>query len=356
MPPLGFLHGSRVNAPVIPHSCPWTTPQDGQVAQAALETGMLAHGVRVRRIEEDLGEHFPDADVELVSSGSAGLVLALRCVGVVAGDEVIVPTYVCRDVARAVEFLGAQAVFADVGSDWCLDPTDVRQRIGPRTRAIVAVHTFGILSDVESLKANGLPVVEDCAHGFGLGPLQPYGNRGDVAVLSFQSTKFLSSGEGGAVIVRSPRARAALRGWRGNDNPFRCSDWTAALLATQLGRFEEIHAARVRLSEKFFQALPAKVTDPLRQTTSVFFRFPLTVENMDFPRAQAAGLARGIAVRRGVDDLLHRVAGHDDAGYPGACRAFASTLSFPFYPALTESQLARVLEAAPGILQEAVGG
>lgn len=151
-------------------------------------------------------------------TGTAALEIAYQAVGVSAGDEVIVPAYTFMATATAALAVFAKPVFVDVSADtWTIDPDGIERAITPRTKAIVPVHVAGNPCRMDEIMAiardHGIPVVEDAAqaHG-GLYKGRPLGSIGDVACFSFQASKNMSAGEGGAITTND--SRIAERCWR----------------------------------------------------------------------------------------------------------------------------------------------
>jgi len=198
----------------------------------------FADGPSVRRFERELARTFETADAVAVSSGTAALHTALLSLGVGPGDEVLVPALTHVATAMAVMQAGATPCFVDVAPDtWTLTRAAVEAAVGPKTRALVVVHLCGVPAEIVELVAwargRGIAIVEDAAqaHGSRIGG-RPLGGFGEAGCLSFQSTKTLSTGEGGAVLFHDPdlarRARLAmnlgertdLRGPTVNDSRF----------------------------------------------------------------------------------------------------------------------------------------
>jgi perosamine synthetase len=142
-----------------------------------------------------------------VCNGTVALHLALLALGIGPGDEVIVPTLTYISSVNAITYTGATPVFVDsLEATWQMDPEDVRLKLTPRTRAIMAVHLYGHPCDMDALTAiardNGLFLIEDCAEAFGtLYKEQHVGSFGDVATYSFFGNKTISTGEGGMVVT-----------------------------------------------------------------------------------------------------------------------------------------------------------
>lgn len=142
-----------------------------------------------------------------MTNGTVTLESALHALGVKAGDEVIVPGNTWLATAMAAVYLGAIPVFVDVEPDTlCLDPKKVRQAITKKTKAIIPVHLFGSMADMDRLmaisKEYGIPVIEDCAHAQGgVWNGKVLGSIGHVGSFSFQQSKTLSAGESGICIT-----------------------------------------------------------------------------------------------------------------------------------------------------------
>lgn len=178
--------------------------EEWRALREPLETGWLTHGPRVTAFERAFAERHQIAHAVAVTSATTGLHLAMLALGVGPGDEVIVPAFTWVSTANCVLYCGAKPVFADVDrATFNIDVADVVRRVTPRTKAVIAVHLFGLCADINALRA-ALPtfveIVEDaaCAAGGALGAL-PAGGLGKVAVFSFHPRKSITTGEGGMV-------------------------------------------------------------------------------------------------------------------------------------------------------------
>ena len=201
-----------------------------------------------------------------VANGTVALQLALEALDVGAGDEVIVPGLTFQATAAAALEVNAAPVLVDVEpTTYCLDPALVEAAITPRTRAIVVVHLYNSVANLDRIlevaRRHGLHVIEDCAHSHGSQwNGRGVGSLGDLGTFSFQSSKTLTAGEGGFVTTNDPslrerlsslrncgrrRAEAEVEYWRpiqgGNH---RLTEWQAAVLTAQLERFGEQMARR----------------------------------------------------------------------------------------------------------------
>ena len=146
-----------------------------------------------------------------VTSGTAALTVGLLALGVGYGDEVIVPGLTWVACASAVVSIGAKPIFVDLSLEsLCIDPSKINQAITSRTKAILVVHAFCRTADMHAIKTIAaqfdIPIVEDCsqAHGADIAG-RMVGTFGDLAVFSFQHSKVLTSGEGGAIVTNDPK-------------------------------------------------------------------------------------------------------------------------------------------------------
>ena len=334
---------------MILHSKPWITEADLRAVDETLASGQIAAGKRCQEFEKQIAATMGALGGVALGSGTAAIVLALRALDIGAGDEVILPTYVCHQVADAVRETGAIPVFCDVGAAWNMTADTIQPHVSPRTRAIIAVHIFGIAADMDSILRIGLPVIEDCCQAFGA----PGIGRGTLAVHSFHATKCLTTGSGGMVTTGDATLRGRLREMQPHHailSPM--TDLQAALGLSQLIRYETMLERRRAIAEQYFAAFPADWTSKLAgvRGQNMFYRFPLTA---GFTAAKKEAFAQhGVAVRQGVDDLLHRHTGLPDADFPNAVAHFEATLSVPIYPALTDAEVQTVIAA---VQQIAVG-
>jgi len=337
---------------LIPHSKPWIHDSDLQAVGTVLRSHMIALGTTTRTFERAVSAECCAIDGVCQSSGTAALLLALRTLGVGAGDEVVLPTYVCRNVVDAIAATGAAPSFADVDELGLLTISTARSALSSRTRAVIAVHLFGNSCDIEGLRTLGHPVIEDACQAVGMESHgRKAGSRGDLAVLSFHATKMLTTGEGGMVVSAHPRLldRArALTSPSQHPSPSvfaPMSDLQAALGLSQLQRLATMLDRRRAIAKRYDEALVGipETTLPADRSNCIF-RYTFR-SGRGFTALEAHFNRYGVCVRRGVDALLHRSRGEDDARYPIATRLLETTVSLPCYPALTDPALDRVCHA-----------
>lgn len=336
------------NGKHIPHSSPWILEEDIAMVSETLRRGMIAGGALANEFEQRCAGYLGVPHAWAVGSGQAGILRALISLNIGPGSEVLMPSYVCRAVMDAVTITGASPTFCDIGEDWCINPQTVELAITPKTAAIVAVHPFGIVADIEPLLAFGIPIIEDCCQCFS----PRVGRLGAMAVFSFHATKCLACAEGGLIATADPNMAARIsESLEAYPEPTRLADMQAALGISQLSRYDQMLSRRRAIGELYLGELAAALTVRTRSvaTRSIFFRFPISVDS-GFDNVADEFFNAGIQVRRGVDALLHQKAGLSDARFPTTMELFRTTLSLPLYPALDDDSARYVLTSAKEIL------
>lgn len=257
---LAITGGTPVRVEPYPRWPDWDDRERRRLA-AALESGgwWATQGTQVREFEAAFAALSAVPECVAVTNGTHAIEVALLATGIGAGDEVIVSDYTFLASASAVASVNAVPVLVDIDPDTlCIDPAAVEAAITPRTRAVVAVHLAGLPADLDRLtgicRRHGLVLIEDCAHAHGSSWRGvPVGGWGDAGTFSFQQSKLLTAGEGGAVVARDRAVAARVRSFAdcgrlpgewfyrhvvlgGND---RMTEWQAAVLLAQLERFPE---------------------------------------------------------------------------------------------------------------------
>ena len=253
----------------------------------AIDDGYLGMGEEVRLFEQELGAYFGGGrHVVATATGTAALHLAVVCLDLGPGDEVLVPTITFVACFQSVRATGATPVACDVRAhDVFLDLADAERRLTPRTRAIMPVHyassAVGLDEVYAFAHAHGLRVIEDAAHAFGgTRGGRKVGSTGDIVCFSFDGIKNITCGEGGAVVTgddalaqrlrdarlvgveRDTEARyAARRSWTFDVHHqgfrYHMSNLMAAVGRTQLGRLEDFIVRRRQLAARYRRELGA---------------------------------------------------------------------------------------------------
>lgn len=304
-----------------------------------------------------------------VASGTDALMLALRACGVTAGDEVVLPTFTFVATASAVSALGAKPVFADIHPNtYNLDPAQLERRVTKRTRAIIAVHLYGLPADMDALiafaRANKVAIIEDSAQAIGASyKARRAGSLGDVGCFSFYPTKNLGAyGDAGLIVTKSSEMAARLRTLRNHGQTgkyvsgeagwnSRLDEIQAAILRVKLRHLakwqcaRQAHAAEYTRQFQMPGIMPPFVPDGCEH---VYHQYTIRVEERDALQRDLAGQKIASAVYYPVPLHLQPIyasLGHKPGDFPHAESAAREVLSLPMFPELRSDQLARVAES-----------
>jgi perosamine synthetase len=360
----------------IPLSAPDITEPEIEAVAAVLRTPHLSLGPKLEEFEAAVAALTQVPQAIAVSSGTAGLHLAVRALNIGEGDEVIVPSFTFIAAANAIRYERATPVFADIDRDSLnLSPDAVARAITPRTRALVVVHTFGRPADMNRLVAlaerHNLAIIEDACEAIGATyDGRPAGSFGDVAVFAFYPNKQITTGEGGMVVTHDAELAATVRslrnqGRRPSDDwlqhtelgfNYRLSEIACTLGIGQLARLPEILARREHVAGLYHQhlasepglILPALDIPNARTSWFVYVvrlepRFTEADRDAIVQDLHSAGIACGryfapIHLQPAYSD--YRRAAH----LPITESEAARTLALPFFNRLTELQIAEVAE------------
>ena len=368
----------------IPLSAPSITAAEIDAVTAVLQTPNLSLGPELAAFESALAAYHSVEDAVAVSSGTAGLHLALIELGVGEGDEVIIPSFAFVAVANTVLQVRATPVFAEIDAFTLnLDPAAVEQAITPRTRAIVAVHTFGIPAEMDALESiaqrHGLVLIEDTCEAIGaqFGDQHTARVAGDLAVLGFYPNKQITTGEGGAVLSRDAALAARLRslrnqgrwaggGWLDHAVPgynYRLSELACALGRVQLSRIAEILALRAAAARRYdalLSGIPGLELPPIavpRREISWFVYVVRVPEGVSRDKVQEILARRGIATGRYFAPIhlqpCWQAQPAPAAGMLGITESIAQrTLALPFFNRIAASEQQEVAEALRDALMQ----
>jgi perosamine synthetase len=366
----------------IPLSAPDITQREIDAVTAVLPTQHLSLGPELASFEAALAAYHAVPDAVAVSSGTAGLHLALLTLGIGEGDEVIIPSFTFIAVANAVLQVRSTPVFAEIDPITLnLNPEAVERAITPRTRAILVVHTFGVPADMAALgdisRRHNLVVIEDACEAIGAQfDSRRVGSFGHLAVFGFYPNKQITTGEGGAVLTHNPDHAARLRSlrnqgrlpgadWLDHAEPgynYRLSELACALGRVQLSRIDEILDLRQAAAERYDELLanlPGLELPPLtlpRRTISWFVYVVRLPEQTDRDRVRTALAGRGIATGRYFPPIHLQPAWQAHPSTAAAALPLTEsiarrTLALPFFTRITAAQQEQVANALGEILR-----
>jgi len=259
----------------IPLSAPEITERDIEAVTGVLRTSSLSLGPKVGEFERAISHYVGASDAIAVNSGTSGLHLCIRALGISEGDEVLVPSFTFIAVANAVRYERAIPVFVDIEPETLnLDPNKLEQAITARTKAIIVVHTFGCPAELTSImkiaRRHGLFVIEDACEAIGAEYQgQKVGALGDAGVFAFYPNKQITTGEGGAVVTSNSDIALKVRKLRnqGRDGSeewfqhtelgynYRISDINCALGIEQLKRIDAVLDRRELIAREYSDTL-----------------------------------------------------------------------------------------------------
>jgi dTDP-4-amino-4,6-dideoxygalactose transaminase len=353
-----------------------------------LQSGWVTQGPATEKFEKMIADRHEVSFVRATTSCTAALHLATMALGLGPGDEVIVPAFTWVTSAHCAEYVGAKAVFADIDlATYNLDPAALEAAITDRTRAIVAVHLFGLAAPMRKIREiaarRGLRIIEDAACAIGTTYNgTPVGALGDIGCFSFHPRKVVTTGEGGAVttngqelaeVVSSLRNHGATGLPKDSGEPqgpwsmttfnrlgynLRLSDIQAAVGIAQMKKLDALLEERHRRAMEYNRLLAHLNDIALPRGDAVEFAGhtyqSYVVRICDGGRARrnrimAEMQAGGVQTRPGTH-AVHRLGYYTEKyntqpeDYPNACIAEDTTITLPIFPGMTDAQQEKVVE------------
>ena len=354
----------------IPVASPQMGDEEKKAVLDVLESGQLAQGPVVEAFEREFAKWCGVEHAIAVNSGTAALHLLLLAHGFKEGDEIITSAFTFVASANAALFVGARPVFADIEKEtYCLDPAKVEAAITPRTKALMPVDLYGHPSQIEELRAiadrHRILLLEDAcqAHGAAIGNRKA-GAFGVDATFSFYPTKNMTTAEGGMVTTPDADIAAKVSTLRQHGAAqryhhdvlgynFRLTDIAGAIGRAQLAkldRFNEIRRRHASVLDEGLAGTPGIVLPRERRGyRHVYHQYTIWVEG-DRDRFQRRLRELGIGTAVHYELPVHRQPlylgmGYDKVSLPVTEAASEHVLSLPVHPALSESDLDRIVES-----------
>lgn len=366
----------------IPVNQPLLNGNEALYLRDCVESGWISsEGPYVQRFEEAFSQHLGGRECITVSNGSDALDLAVAVLDLQPGDEVILPAFTIISCVQAILRSGATPVLVDCDPlSWNMTPEAVAARITPRTRAIMAVHIYGLPVDMDPIlevaRPLGIKVIEDAAEAIGLTYKgRRCGALGDIATFSFFANKHVATGEGGMVATADPAFAARCRslrnlafgprrfvheelGWN-----MRLTNLQAAVGLAQIERLEHTVDRKRRMGARYFELLEGirGCTLPLRATPdaeNVFWVFGLVLDD-DVPFDAGEAMKRlgqaGIGTRPFFWPLHEQPVFCRQGMFAGECYPVSERLArrgfyVPSGVAITDAQIERVAAAVRQLL------
>lgn len=335
-----------------------------------LESGIYILGGEVESFERAFAEYCGVPHAIGVGSGTDALILALRCLGIGPGDEVVTVSHTAVATVAAIIATGATPVLVDVeAASYTLDPTGIEAALGPRTKAIVAVHLYGGPADLAAIASlaqrHKLYLVEDCAQAAGARYRnRPVGSIGDVACFSFYPTKNLGAiGDGGMVTTSDAALASRVRrlrqyGWneaRESDDVgvnSRLDPLQAAILATKLPHLDADNVRRSTIAARYAEGLgglPLALPRVCHDCAHVYHLYVIAGDERDalMEHLRRSGIDCGIHypvpvhLQKGYAERVRMPRG----GLPVTEHSAQRIISLPMFPELADTEVDRVIAA-----------
>jgi perosamine synthetase len=366
----------------IPLARPEIGAREEELVLDVLRSGRLSLGPMGERFERDFAAWLGSGDAVAVSSGTTALHLGVRALGWGPGDEILTSPFSFVASANCLLYEGARPVFCDVDPVTLnLDPAAVEAALGEGSAGILPVHIFGYPAAMPELEAiaagGGLDILEDACEALGAVDSEGrrVGTRGNLASFAFYANKQLTTGEGGMIVPPDPEQAARLRsernqgraadmGWLDHGGlgfNYRLSDLAAALGVAQLEKLGAMLESRERIAALYgaglagIEGLETPIAARGAERRSWFVYVVRLPGEVDRDAAIARLAERGIAAKAYLP-CIHlfphlRELGWREGQFPVAEEASARSLALPFFPSMTESQVARVCEELGGALR-----
>lgn len=376
--------------PPIHISLPATGEEEWQACREPLMSGWLTQGPKVSAFEKAFAERHQARHALATTSCTTGLHLILAGMGIGPGDDVIVPAFTWVATANVVLYCGATPVFVDVDRDsYNLDPTLITDKVTERTRAVIAVHLFGLCAEMDRLRAALPPhvkIIEDAACAAGASYHDaPAGTLGDAAAFSFHPRKSVTTGEGGMVTTNDPELAGRMEMLRNHGASvseeqrhlgpkpyllpefnllgfnYRMTDLQGAVGLVQLGKLDQFIEQRQELAERYREGLQRLAWLRMPEFGNGGHAWQAFVTYVDpdsapMPRNLLMEKLQqeGIATRPGTHAVhMLRVyrerLGTSPEDYPAACGCDSNTMAIPLHNRMTCEDVDYVIGALRSI-------
>lgn len=366
-----------------PAAHPYLTKKEETYVLKTLRTGMLSIGPFIKKFEKLFAKKIGTRYACAVSSGTAGLHLALLAAGIKKGDEVITSPFSFIASANAILYVGAKPIFVDIDPvTYNLDPKQIEKKITKHTKAILPVHIFGQPADMSTImriaRKYKLIVIEDaCESLLATHRGKRAGTFGIAGVFAFYPNKQMTTGEGGMIVTNDKRVDELCRSLRNQGRTpnmqwldhkylgynYRMDELSAAIGLAQIENIGFLIRKRQELAQWYHQALTPltkylELPRTARNNTHTWFLYVVRIKNTQLSRDKIIKelVARGIGSKPYLPSIhlfefYRKMFGYRRNRYPVSERVSASTLSLPFYINLTKKDLAHIAKVMHTVLR-----
>jgi len=330
-------------------------------------------GPNVKQLEQEIGEYLSVAHSLSCASGTDALHLALRAAGIGPGDEVITTAFTFIATAEAIAYVGATPVFVDIDTEtYNINPTQIEKAVSSRTKAVIAVHLFGLPCDLQSISAicekHELVLIEDCAQSFGAsfkGTMT--GGIGHIGCFSFFPSKNLGGyGDGGLITTNSDTYAKSMLSLRNHGSEVRyyhdeigynsrLDELQACIIRVKFRHINRFNSERRRVAHRYnlqLKDLPIQIPKESEGSSHVYHQYTLLTKNRD--RVMKALADNQIASAIYYPVPLHRQkafgATFSSVSLPVTEKASEQCMSLPIYPEMSDAQVDEVAEVVRSAL------
>ena len=370
----------------LPFALPTIEEAEMQEVGDTLKSGWITTGPRTRRFEEEFRQYIGSKHAIAVNSCTAALHIALAAAGIGPGDEVITSPLTFCSTANVIVHLGGTPVFADIGEDYNVDPSEIERRITPCTKAIIPVHYSGQPCWMDEIlvvtRKRNLLVIEDAAHAVGAKYRgRMIGTIGDVTAFSFYAIKNMTTAEGGMITTNNDELAEKMRllslhgiskdAWKRYTSEgswyyevvyagYKCNmtDIQAALGIHQLAKLERFLEIRRKYAAMYSEAfgdvpeIQTPIVNPNVRHAWHLYVIQLNLERLSIDRAQFIEALRAKNIGTSVHFIpvhLHpyyrQTFGYKRGDFPNAERIYDRIVSLPLYPKMTDGDVRDVITA-----------
>ncbi|PIN76095.1 hypothetical protein COV17_03295 [Candidatus Woesearchaeota archaeon CG10_big_fil_rev_8_21_14_0_10_36_11] len=347
--------------------------EEKKAVMDVLTSGNIVQGEKVKQLEDQFAIFCGTKYAVAVSSGTAALHASLYALGIKEGDEVITTPFTFVATANSILMQNAIPVFVDIDEEtYTIDPQKIKEKITPKTKAIIAVDLYGQIYNYTDVKKianeHNLKIIEDACQSVGAeqNGLRA-GNFGDLAVFSFYATKNMMSGEGGMVVTNNEQYAHLVRRFRfhGQDNHtkyeyqdigynYRMTDMQAAIAIEQLKKidmFTNTRRRNARLLSEGLQNIPGIIVPKVKNGKHVFHQYTIRLENFHRTRDELVEHLKKNNIGSNVfyPCPLHlqtnfKRFGYQEGDFPVAEKVSMRVLSLPVHPSVSEEDCTKIIE------------
>jgi len=345
-------------------SKPSITDAEKKAVMEVLDSGFLAQGARTAEFENQFANMLGVKHAIAVSNGTCAIQIALLAEGIGPGDEVITSPFTFIATANAIVFTGAKPVFADIEMDsFNISPEKIEAAITPRTKAILPVHLYGQVCDMDEIEAiakkHGLKVIEDACQSVLATYKGKHAGSFGTGTFSFYATKNMMTGEGGMITTNDDYIADQCRLIRNHGMKqryvhemvgynFRMTDIQAAIGLAQIQRVEAFTEKRRENAALFNNQIHSVVTPKvLADREHVWHQYTVRIENNQrdaaMEKLSQAGIYCGIYYPIPLHKQQSMEKYVDSGSFPVTEQACTEVLSLPVHPGLTDEELERIV-------------